>query len=117
MALSFESNQTNYVVEGESDQVVYTAVVVSANGQGSAIRYELAPDSNLNLAIDAISGEVTYTGTLDFDTQAELTFSVVAIDQDSGEEVSQSITIQVMELTTGTAADDTFDNLAHSQFF
>ena len=84
------ANEADVIENIDNEVQVYTA---TSNESGST--FYLTDESDPEFSIDAVSGAVTFTGNPDFETKAEYSFGVFAIDIADNEGEPQQVTLTV----------------------
>ena len=86
------------VDENGAAQVVYTATADDSGDISGGVTFSLSDDSDSAFSIDAASGEVTFAGGADYETQSEYNFAVVATDAAGNASEAQSVTLSISNL-------------------
>ena len=81
------------VDENGAAQVVYTAEADDSADISGGVTFSLSDDSDGAFIIDAASGEVTFAGGADYETQSEYSFSVVATDAAANSSAPKSVNL------------------------
>ena len=105
MSLVFASATVASVNENlGSNRVIYTALAGHDDTATTAIIYSLSADSDSGLTIDSATGEVRLSSSADYETQANYSFTVIA--SSGGIDVSQAVTLGVVDAIEGTTGAD-----------
>ena len=86
------------VDENGAAQVVYTATADDSGDISGGVTFSLSDDSDSAFSIDAASGEVTFAGGADYESQSEYNFGVIATDAAGNASEAQSVTLSISNL-------------------
>ena len=86
------------VDENGAAQVIYTATADDSNDISGGVTFSLSDDSDSAFGIDAASGEVTFAGGADFESQSAYNFGVIATDAAGNASEAQSVTLSISNL-------------------
>jgi hypothetical protein len=99
VAPTVTSSSTAASVDENVDSVViYTATADDSVDTSDGVVFSLGADSDSALSIDENTGEVTLDVSVDFESQEEITFSVIATDLAENESTEQSVTVDINNL-------------------
>jgi hypothetical protein len=98
-------------------QVVYTAIADDSGDISDGVTFSLADDSDSEFSIDAASGEVTFAGGAEYESQSTYNFGVIATDAAANASEVQSVTLGISNLdevapsiTSGPDAEAVIEN-------
>ena len=105
------------VEENVAAQVVYTATAEDSGDISAGVTFSLSNDSDSAFSIINTSGEVTFAGGADYETQSAYSFSVIATDAASNASVARTVALTIIEPAEPLAiiSDDTAGTLVSMQ--
>jgi hypothetical protein len=110
VAPTVTSTSTASAVNENIDSVViYTATAVDTADTSDGVLFSLGAGSDSALSIDENTGEVTLDVSVDFESQEEITFSVIATDLADNESTEKSVTVNVNNLDEVAPTIDSSD--------
>jgi hypothetical protein len=110
VAPTVTSSSTAASVDENVDSVViYTATADDSVDTSDGVVFSLGADSDSALSIDENTGEVTLDVSVDFESQEEITFSVIATDLAENESTEQSVTVDINNLDEVAPTIDSSD--------
>jgi hypothetical protein len=92
------SSTTDDVDENTSSVVIYSATADDSGDTSDGVVFSLGENSDSALSIDENTGEVSLDFSVDFESQEEITFSVIATDAAGNTSTEQSVTVDVTNL-------------------
>ena len=78
--------------------MVYTATADDSGDISGGVTFSLSDDSDSAFSIDAASGEVTFAGGADYETQSAYNFGVIATDAAGNASEAKSVTLSISNL-------------------
>jgi hypothetical protein len=92
------SGTADAVDENTGSVVIYTATADDSADASDGVLFGLGADSDSALSIDENTGEVYLDVSVDFESQEEISFSVIATDLAGNASTEQSVTVDVTNL-------------------
>ncbi|MDA7745112.1 cadherin repeat domain-containing protein, partial [bacterium] len=92
------SSTADAVDENTSSVVIYTATADDSGDTSDGVVFSLGENSDSVLSIDENTGEVSLDVSVDFESQQEISFSVIATDAAGNASTEQSVTVDVTNL-------------------
>ena len=92
------SSTADAVDENTSSVVIYSATADDSADTSDGVLFSLGENSDSALSIDEITGEVSLDVSVDFESQEEISFSVIATDVAGNASTGQPVTVDVTNL-------------------